>query len=89
MHQAFLRSCVVLVPVIASLALPLSGCATPEELAVQQQRRERSLQTGSNIARTDGRGGAGAVTDRDAQDTMLNEMRNNSRQSLYPQPSTQ
>jgi hypothetical protein len=71
-----------------AVAVPLLGCATPEELAIQQQRRERTLQTGTNIARTDGRGRADAVTDKDSQDAMLNDMRNVSQQSLAPKPGT-
>lgn len=84
-----LRRAAVLLSLAAGLAFPLAGCATPEELAIQQQRRERALQTGSNIARSDGRGNADAVTQRDAQDAMMNDMRNNSLQTLNPKPPGQ
>jgi hypothetical protein len=69
-------------------AVPLLGGATPEELAVQQQRRDRSVQTGSNIGRTDGRGRVDAATDKDSQDAVLNDLRNVSQQSLSPKPGT-
>jgi hypothetical protein len=71
-----------------AVAVPLIGCATSEELAVQQQRRDRTVQTGSNIARTDGRGRVDAVSDKDSQDAVLNDMRNMSQQSLSPKPGT-
>ena len=71
-----------------AVAVPLLGCATPEELAVQQQRRDRNVQTGTNIARTDGRGRVDSVSDKDAQDAVLNDMRNVSQQSLSPKPGT-
>jgi hypothetical protein len=84
-----LRRLAVLLPLAAGLAVPLAGCATPEELAIQQQRRERALQTGSNIARSDGRGSTDAVTNRDAQDSTMNDLRNTSLQSLYPKGPSQ
>lgn len=33
------------------LTVPLLGCATPEELAAAEARRQQSKQTGSNIAK--------------------------------------
>jgi len=77
----------ILLAAIAGAA-PLLGCATPEELAIQQQRRDRNVQTGTNIVRTDGRGRADVVSDKDSQDAMLNDMRNVSQQTLAPKPGT-
>jgi hypothetical protein len=89
MFVTHLRRLAVLLPLAAGLAVPLAGCATPEELAIQQKRRERALQTGSNIARSDGRGSADAVTNRDAQDSTMNDLRNTSLQSRYPKGPSQ
>lgn len=60
---------------IVSAAACLLGCATPEELAVARQKAERQSQTGSNIARGESGARVSSVTDKDAQDAMLNEMR--------------
>ena len=54
----------------------LPGCATPEDLAAIEKREERQTQTGSNIVRRDNVARAATVTDKDAQDALLKEMRN-------------
>ena len=76
----------LLLVAVTATSASLLACATPEELAQRQQRATGSVQTGSNIVRNDGRGRADAVTDKDAQDSMLNDMRNTSYQSLSPKP---
>jgi hypothetical protein len=60
------------------LTVSLAGCATPEELAaVERKRQERQAQTGTNIIRPDSSGMRTAtVTDKDAQDALLNDLRN-------------
>jgi hypothetical protein len=59
-------------------AASLAACATPEELAAAQEKAERrsETQTGTNIARRDPTSRTSTVTDKDAQDAMLNEVRN-------------
>jgi hypothetical protein len=67
-----------LAPVVfaAAVAVSLPGCATPEDLAAIEKRQERQTQTGSNIVRRDNGARTSAVTDKDAQDALLKEMRN-------------
>jgi hypothetical protein len=60
----------------AAVVLSLPGCATPEDLAVIEKRQERQTQTGSNIIRRDNSTRTSSVTDKDAQDALLKEMRN-------------
>jgi hypothetical protein len=64
-----------LTALITSGAALLASCATPEELAAAQQKAGRQTQTGSNIARSDPAARTVSVTDKDAQDAMLNEIR--------------
>jgi hypothetical protein len=60
----------------AAVTLPsLPGCATPEDLAAIEKRQERQTQTGTNIIRRDNGSRTSAVTDKDAQDALLKEMR--------------
>jgi hypothetical protein len=60
-----------------ALSAFLAGCATPEELAaVERKRQEHQTQTGTNIVRRDTGARTDAVTDKDAQDALLREMRN-------------
>jgi hypothetical protein len=66
----------VLVLFAAAAVLSLPGCATPEDLAAIEKRQERQTQTGSNIIRRDNGARTSAVTDKDAQDAMLKEIRN-------------
>jgi hypothetical protein len=63
---------------MGAAALSLAACATPEELAAAQQKAERraETQTGSNIGRRDPASRTTAVTDKDAQDAIVNDMRN-------------
>jgi hypothetical protein len=68
--------CLALVMYAAAVLLSLPGCATPEDLAAIEKRQERQTQTGSNIIRRDNGARTSAVTDKDAQDAMLKEMRN-------------
>jgi len=58
-------------------AASLTACATPEELAAAQQKAERrsEIQTGSNIGRRDPAARSTAVTDKDAQDAIVNDLR--------------
>jgi outer membrane protein assembly factor BamE (lipoprotein component of BamABCDE complex) len=67
--------CLALVAFAAVVTAPLSGCATPEDLAVIEKRQERQTQTGSNIVRRDNGARTSTVTDKDAQDALLKEMR--------------
>jgi hypothetical protein len=66
---------IALTLLIASGAALLAACATPEELAAAQKKSGRQTQTGSNIARSDSNARVSSVTDKDAQDAMLNEVR--------------
>jgi len=68
--------CLALVLFAAFITVSLPGCATPEDLAVIEKRQERQTQTGSNINRRDNGARASTVTDKDAQDALLKEMRN-------------
>ncbi len=62
---------------LVAAAACLAGCATSEELAAAAEKKAgRESQTGTNIARRDSAGRASSVTDKDAQDAMINEMRN-------------
>lgn len=61
--------------IVAAAAL-LVACATPEELAAAEKKAERQSQTGSNIARRDPASRTSSVADKDAQDAMLNDLRN-------------
>lgn len=67
-----------LVPVVfaAAVVLSLPGCATPEDLAVIEKRQARQTQTGTNIIRRDDSTRTSSVTDKDAQDALLKEIRN-------------
>jgi hypothetical protein len=65
-----------LVAFAAFITASLPGCATPEDLAAIEKRQERQTQTGSNIIRRDNGTRISAVTDKDAQDALLKEMRN-------------
>lgn len=67
---------IVLVMSAAAAVLLLPGCATPEDLAVIEKRQERRTQIGSNIVRRDDDTRASSVTDKDAQDALLREIRN-------------
>lgn len=60
----------------AVVTVSLPGCATPEDLAAIEKRQEGQTQTGSNIIRRDNGARTSAVTDKDAQDALLKEMRN-------------
>lgn len=60
----------------AAAVLSLPGCATLEDLAAIEKRQERQTQTGSNIVRRDSGARSYTVTDKDAQDALLKEMRN-------------
>lgn len=66
---------IVLVMSAAAAVLLLPGCATPEDLAVIEKRQERRTQIGSNIVRRDDDTRASSVTDKDAQDALLREIR--------------
>ena len=68
--------CLAFVMFAAVVTVSLSGCATPEDLAAVEKRQERQTQTGSNIIRRDSGARAYTVTDKDAQDALLKEMRN-------------
>jgi hypothetical protein len=68
--------CFALVMFAAVSVLSLPGCATPEDLAAIERRQERQTQTGSNIIRRDNSTRTSTVTDKDAQDALLKEMRN-------------
>lgn len=71
--------CLAFIGIVAGvLTATLAGCATPEELAaVEKKRQERQTQTGTNIVRPDSSGiRTTAVTNKDAQDALLNDMRN-------------
>lgn len=68
--------CLALVMFAAAAFVSLPGCATPEDLAAIEKRQERQTQTGSNIIRRDNGSRAATVTDKDAQDALLKEMRN-------------
>jgi len=62
---------------LVAAAACLVGCATPEELAAATEKKAgRESQTGTNIARRDPAGRTSSVSDKDAQDAMINEMRN-------------
>jgi hypothetical protein len=65
-----------LVTFAASITVSLPGCASPEDLAAIEKRQERQTQTGSNIVRRDNGTRTSAVTDKDAQDALLKEIRN-------------
>jgi hypothetical protein len=65
-----------LVTFAAFITGSLPGCATPEDLAAIEKRQERQTQTGSNIVRRDSGTRTSAVTDKDAQDALLKEIRN-------------
>jgi hypothetical protein len=78
--------CLALVSFAACITVSLPGCATPEDLAVIEKRQERQTQTGSNIIRRDNGARASTVTDKDAQDALLKEMRNVPVQSVGTQP---
>jgi hypothetical protein len=79
--------CMSLMLLVAiAAAVPLLGCATPEELAVLEQRRERQVQTGSNIVRRDTSGArTDVVSNKDSMDAVINDMRNVGTQSQVPQ----
>ena len=77
--------CLALVSFAACITVSLPGCATPEDLAVIEKRQERQTQTGSNINRRDNGARASTVTDKDAQDALLKEMRNVPVQSVATQ----
>jgi len=77
--------CLALVSFAACITVSLPGCATPEDLAVIEKRQERQTQTGSNIIRRDNGTRASTVTDKDAQDALLKEMRNVPVQSVATQ----
>jgi len=77
--------CLALVSFAACITVSLPGCATPEDLAVIEKRQERQTQTGSNIIRRDNGARASTVTDKDAQDALLKEMRNVPVQSVATQ----
>jgi hypothetical protein len=78
--------CLALVSFAACITVSLPGCAAPEDLAVIEKRQERQTQTGSNIIRRDNGARASTVTDKDAQDALLKEMRNVPVQSVGTQP---
>ena len=64
---------------------PLLGCATPDELAVAQKRREREVQTGTNIVRPDGASRTSVATDQKSKDDLLNDLRSVPAQTQVPQ----
>jgi hypothetical protein len=68
--------CIALVTFAALITVSLPGCATPEDLAAIEKRQERQTQTGSNIIRRDNGARTSTVTDKDAQDALLKDMRN-------------
>jgi len=60
--------------VAAAFAVPLLGCATPEELAAAEARRSAYKQTGTNIARKDhGNTRVTGVTGKDATDDTMRD----------------
>ena len=69
----------VALAIAALLAAPLLGCATPEELAAAEARRQqnRQVQTGTNIAKRDhGNTRVTGVTGKDnIDDTMKDAIR--------------
>jgi uncharacterized lipoprotein YajG len=73
----------MLCPAFAA-ALLLAGCATPEQLAANDARRAGYKQTGTNIIRADPSGRVTGTSDQDANQRMIDDLRNAPGQSAVP-----
>ena len=67
-----------------SLGMPLSGCATPEELAARSAMLGRDTQTGTRIQQSSSGTRADSVSDDKAIDDTIKDLRNLPAQTASP-----
>jgi hypothetical protein len=67
-----------------ALVAPLAGCATPDEIAANAERRLGTPQTGTSIAKRDHAGRVSGTSDADNNQRTLDDLRNTPSQSAVP-----